>query len=119
MVLAICIHRILIKYCIVELDNGDMIYLKSFPSTKIGEFLKFAKEHRLIDKSLESIHATGGGAYKYNDLFEQEITPLGVKINKHDEMESMVNGMSFILNCGKESSFTFKQGEGKRFLPKD
>ena len=104
---------------LVELDNGDMIYLKSFPSVKIGEFLTFAKEHRLIDKNLESIHATGGGAYKYNDLFEQEVGSLGVKINKHDEMESMVNGMSFILNHGKESSFTFKQGEGKRILEKD
>ena len=47
-----------------------MIYLKSFPSTKIGEFIKFAKDYKLIDKDLESIHATGGGAYKYNDIFE-------------------------------------------------
>lgn len=47
-----------------------MIYLKQFPSTKIGEFIKFAKEHKLIDKDTESIHATGGGAYKYNYIFE-------------------------------------------------
>jgi hypothetical protein len=47
-----------------------MIYLKSFPSTKIHDFLKFAKEHKLIDKSLDAIQATGGGAYKYNHLFE-------------------------------------------------
>ena len=44
---------------------------------------------------------------------------MGIKVNKHDEMESMVNGMSFILNYGKESSFTFKEGEGKRLIPKD
>ena len=35
---------------IVELDNGDMIYLKSFPSSKIQEFINFAKEHKLVDE---------------------------------------------------------------------
>jgi pantothenate kinase len=34
-------------------------------------------------------------------------------------MESMVNGMSFILNYGKESAFTYKEGTGKIFMPRD
>jgi type II pantothenate kinase len=99
----VIIDRILI----VELDNGEMIYLKSFPSTKIGEFLTFAKEQRLVDSNTLQIHATGGGAYKYNDLMEKELTPLGIQIKKHDEMESLVNGMSFILNYGKQPAFTY------------
>lgn len=46
----------------VELENGDHIYLKSFQSNKIDEFIKFVKDNKLVDTT---IHATGGGAYKY------------------------------------------------------
>lgn len=57
----------------VELDNGEKIYLKSFPSTKIEEFIDFVKFHKLVEDGQSSIlHATGGGAYKYHDLFEKE-----------------------------------------------
>jgi pantothenate kinase len=63
---------------LVELSHGDTIYLKSFPSNRIQEFINFAKEILLIDKSTEHIHATGGGAYKYHDLFEREFGPLGI-----------------------------------------
>lgn len=59
------------------------------------------KEHKLVDENTRWIHATGGGAYKYNDLFEKEFGPMGVTLKKHDEMESLVNGMSFILNYAK------------------
>jgi pantothenate kinase len=55
-----------------------MIYLKSFPSAKIHEFIEFAKRYKLIDEETQFIHATGGGAYKYNDLFEKEFGPMGV-----------------------------------------
>lgn len=50
---------------IVELSNGDVIYLKSFPSNKIEEFFSFVKQHNLIDETVDKIHATGGGAFKY------------------------------------------------------
>lgn len=34
----------------VELANGDNIYLRSFPSAKIGEFLEFVNQNNLIDE---------------------------------------------------------------------
>lgn len=52
-------------------------------------------------------------------MFESEFGALGVKVNKHDEMESLVNGMSFILNYGKESAFTYTEGEGKKYIAKE
>lgn len=60
------------KYCTnlnqivktVELANGDEIFLRSFPSTKIHEFLDFVNENNLVDNG-GHIHATGGGSYKY------------------------------------------------------
>lgn len=51
----------------------------------------------LFDESLLRIHATGGGAYKYHDVFERELKGKNVKLVKHDEMESLVNGMAFLL----------------------
>jgi len=56
------------------------------------------KDHKLIDLDQEEtiIHATGGGAYKYADFFEKEFQGK-VKLEKHDEMSSLVNGMSFVL----------------------
>ena len=62
----------IVKLLLVELSNGDTIYLRSLPSQKIGDFVTQAKQLNLIDESLERVHATGGGAYKYSDLFEKE-----------------------------------------------
>lgn len=84
------------------------------PSHKIGEFVTQAKQLSLIDDSLERVHATGGGAYKYSSLFESEFSPLGIKLIKHDEMESLVNGMAFVTNYAKDPAFTFRTGEGKK-----
>jgi pantothenate kinase len=98
------------------LSNGDTIFLRSFPSEKIGEFLKMARQEELIDKSVERVHATGGGAFKYQEVFEKEIgtgSELGIKLVKHDEMETLVNGMSFVLNYAKDSAFNWIGGEKK------
>lgn len=35
-------------------------------------------------------------------------------MKKHDEMESLVDGMSFVLAHAKNSSYTFREGEGKK-----
>ena len=99
----------------IELENGDKIYLKSFESNKLIEFISFVKDHGLIeeDQSEVTIHATGGGAYKYQDLIDKEFNG-NVKLNKYDEMQSLVDGMSFVLTCAKNSSYTYREGEGKK-----
>lgn len=38
--------------------------------------------------------ATGGGAYKYADLFKER---LGVSLEKEDEMDCLVAGANFLL----------------------
>jgi len=68
--------------------------LKSFKSNEIETFFDFVKEHDLAETS---IHATGGGAHKYADLFDREFASKGVQVHKHDEMASMVNGLAFVL----------------------
>ena len=60
------------------------------------------KTNNLVDKT---IHATGGGAYKYNDLFEHEFVNNEVKVKKHDEMSSLVNGMTFLTNYANNPTY--------------
>jgi len=85
----------------------------------VQEFIDFVKHHKLlepesgIDESV--IHATGGGAYKYHDLFQKEFEGK-VKMCKHDEMQSLVDGMSFVLSFAKNPSYTLKTGEGKKII---
>jgi pantothenate kinase len=62
-----------------------------------------------VDETTERIHATGGGAYKYAKQFDEHFSHLNLKVIKHDEMESMVNGMSFVLQHAKEHSFTYNE----------
>lgn len=54
-------------FFLVDLENGDKIFLKSFNSNKIIEFIDFVKHHNLLEEQdgKAIIHATGGGAYKY------------------------------------------------------
>ena len=58
--------------CAVELANGDKLYLRSFHSNRIEEFVDFVKRNDLLSNNCGRIHATGGGAYKYEDMFEEE-----------------------------------------------
>ena len=88
---------------LVELANGESIYLKSFNSNQIESFVDFVRSNNLAE---ERIHATGGGAYKYAELFDREFTQQGIEVLKHDEMASMVNGLSFILKYANRSSFS-------------
>lgn len=41
--------------------------------------------------------ATGGGAYKYADLFRER---LGINVDKKDEMDCLVAGANFLLKVG-------------------
>ena len=47
-------------------------------------------------------------------MFESELKNHNVEFIKHDEMESLVNGMAFLLQFSKNPSFYFKMGEGKK-----
>ena len=71
----------------------------------LEEEIKKAGEEQAV------IHATGGGAYKYSDLFEKEFDGR-VKLSKYDEMQSLVDGMIFVLSYAKNPSYTFREGEG-------
>lgn len=79
--------------------------MKTFASNRVEDFFEFVKDNDLLEAN-DRVHATGGGSYKYQHLFDQYFTPLGVTMSKHDEMQSLVNGMSFVLQCAKSPGYT-------------
>ncbi|KHG02710.1 hypothetical protein F383_25888 [Gossypium arboreum] len=59
--------------------------------------------------------ATGGGAYKFADLFKER---LGVSIDKEDEMDCLVAGANFLLKAIRHEAFTHMEGH-KEFVQID
>lgn len=54
-----------------------------------------------------TIHATGGGAYKYQEHFLKHFGS-DIKVNKYDEMASLVNGLSFVLQYALKPTFSME-----------
>lgn len=85
--------------------SGRLHFLK-FETSKISECIEFISSKRLQhygDQGDEApagdkhiVKATGGGAFKFSDLFKEK---LGIILDKVDEMSSLVAGANFLLKC--------------------
>ncbi|KAG2707575.1 hypothetical protein I3760_05G153400 [Carya illinoinensis] len=101
------------------------LHFAKFETTKINDCLEFIQKNQLhlggcqhlqsspIDKTV--IKATGGGAYKYADLFEEK---LGICLDKEDEMDCLVAGANFLLKGIHQEAFTYMDGQ-KEFVQID
>ncbi|KAL7091692.1 hypothetical protein ACP275_12G120600 [Erythranthe tilingii] len=97
--------------------SGKLHFLK-FETTKISECMKFISTKRLQeygDKDDEAsasdkniIKATGGGAFKFADLFKEK---LGIILDKVDEMSCLVAGANFLLKAVHQEAFTYLDGQ--------
>ncbi|KAJ6431146.1 hypothetical protein OIU84_018611 [Salix udensis] len=109
--------------------NGRLHFAK-FETTKINDCLKFISANKLLlgvkvnsgfqhqenptnDRSF--IKATGGGAYKFSDLFKEK---LGISLEKEDEMDCLVTGADFLLKAVNHEAFTYLNGQ-KEFVQID
>ncbi|KAK4854198.1 hypothetical protein QYF36_020403 [Acer negundo] len=61
------------------------------------------------------IKATGGGAFKFADLFKER---LGVGLDKEDEMDCLLAGANFLLKAIRHEAFTQMEGR-KEFVQID
>ncbi|KAE8023473.1 hypothetical protein FH972_009163 [Carpinus fangiana] len=101
------------------------LYFVKFETSKINDCLEFIQNKQLhlggyrhleappIDKTI--IKATGGGAYKYADLFKEK---LGISLDKEDEMDCLVGGVNFLLKAVHQEAFTYMDGQ-KEFVQID
>uniref|UniRef100_A0A2N9ILK8 pantothenate kinase n=1 Tax=Fagus sylvatica TaxID=28930 RepID=A0A2N9ILK8_FAGSY len=101
------------------------LHLMKFETRNINDCIDFIQTKQLhlggfrhheappIEKTI--IKATGGGAYKYTDLFEEK---LGICLDKEDEMDCLVAGANFLLKAVHQEAFTYMDGQ-KEFVQID
>ncbi|XP_042062941.1 pantothenate kinase 1-like [Salvia splendens] len=98
-------------------SRGKLHFLK-FETSKISECINFISSKHLQhygdqdDKDLASdeniVKATGGGAFKFADLFKEK---LGIVLDKVDEMSCLVAGANFLLKAVNHEAFTYTDGQ--------
>ncbi|CAN0830170.1 Pantothenate kinase 2 [Linum grandiflorum] len=108
---------------------GGRLHFVKFETTKINECLEFISSKQLHCCGVDAgnglpgsaanrnavIKATGGGAYKFTDLFKER---LGVSLDKEDEMDCLVAGANFLLKAIRHEAFTHMEGQ-KEFVQID
>ncbi|KAJ0048912.1 hypothetical protein Pint_15450 [Pistacia integerrima] len=108
---------------------GGRLHFVKFETTKINECLDFIHSKQLHNGGIDATHwnskglandnavikATGGGAYKFTDLFKER---LGVTLDKEDEMDCLVAGANFLLKAIRHEAFTHMEGQ-KEFVQID
>ncbi|XVF50319.1 hypothetical protein PTKIN_Ptkin04bG0087400 [Pterospermum kingtungense] len=108
---------------------GGRLHFVKFETRKLNECLDFISSKQLHCGRIDSynwnsdapanenavIKATGGGAYKFTDLFKER---LGVSIDKEDEMDCLVAGANFLLKAIRHEAFTHVEGH-KEFVQID
>lgn len=103
------------------------LHFVKFETTKINDCLEFISSNQLSthgdapDKKQHSagsrnlIKATGGGAFKFAELFMER---LGIILDKVDEMDCLVAGANFLLKANNQEAFTYMNGH-KEYLQID
>ncbi|KAL9664102.1 hypothetical protein QQ045_019499 [Rhodiola kirilowii] len=102
------------------------LHFARFETSKINDCVEFIQSklqgrEDTCGKSMSSaryksiIKATGGGAYKFTDLFKEK---LGISLDKEDEMDCLVSGANFLLKAAHQEAFTFLNGR-KEFVQID
>ncbi|KAF5182661.1 Pantothenate kinase [Thalictrum thalictroides] len=108
---------------------GGRLHFVKFETRKVNECLDFIYSKQLHRGGIDPrgwssetqvnenaiIKATGGGAYKFADMFKER---LGVSIEKEDEMDCLVAGANFLLKAIRHEAFTHMEGQ-KKFVQID
>ncbi|CAN8241000.1 unnamed protein product [Cochlearia groenlandica] len=101
--------------------KGKLCFAK-FETRKIDDCLDFIRSHRScvehsngISRDMLCVKATGGGAFKFADLFKEK---LGIVFDKEDEMHCLVGGVNFLLKTVPREAFTYLDGQ-KEFVEID
>lgn len=73
-------------------ELGGRFHFLTFRSEQMERFVRLMEEHEL-HKGMKEIFTTGGGAYKYADLFRER---LGVVLQPVDELGVVVKGIAWL-----------------------
>ncbi|XP_022151110.1 pantothenate kinase 1 isoform X2 [Momordica charantia] len=95
------------------------LHFAKFETSKIDDCIAFingkqpgSQHPKDLDSDKIVVKATGGGAYKFADLFKEK---LDFCLNKEDEMDCLVAGANFLLKAVHQEAFTYIGGQ-KEFV---
>ncbi|XP_072026910.1 pantothenate kinase 3-like isoform X2 [Amphiura filiformis] len=71
--------------------HGSLHFIR-FPTTSMNLFLDMVKEKNLSSLA-DTVHATGGGAYKFEKDFNEIVQ---LQLCKHDELNCVIRGIHYI-----------------------
>lgn len=99
---------------LVYFESGKLNFVK-FETRRLDECLNFVQSKKLLNglptgssTANRVMKATGGGAFKFADIFKDR---LGVSLDKLDEIDSVVAGANFLLKELPGESFTHMNGK--------
>uniref|UniRef100_A0A2P2NY84 pantothenate kinase n=1 Tax=Rhizophora mucronata TaxID=61149 RepID=A0A2P2NY84_RHIMU len=101
------------------------LHFAMFETSKINDWIEFISSKELHVGGFQHyqdpvsnkkfIKATGGGAYKFANLFKEK---LGITLDKEDEMDCLVTGANFLLKAVHQEAFIYMDGQ-KEFVQID
>lgn len=98
------------------LGYGGNLHFIRFPTDQMDKFLNLVKEKQ-FSSVIDVVHATGGGAYKFESLFSSK---LQIQLNKLDELACLIRGIHFIdQNCVFNECFSITNTQGSEPIQKE
>ncbi|XP_073964297.1 pantothenate kinase 3 fbl [Choristoneura fumiferana] len=82
----------------LQMDNVSLrgrrgtLHFIRFPTTEVGAFLQLARSKGMA-ALVNTIYATGGGAYKFEENFIKEVN---MRLSKLDELDALIAGLLFV-----------------------
>lgn len=102
--------------------GSHKLKFKTVETEKIDKFIQLL--HHIIAKYNSGnyedtrIVATGGGAFKFQELLDTEFSQLGKPIVQFDEMACLIKGLDFFIHEIDNEIFTYNDTEGFATVPK-
>lgn len=116
--IAIDIGGSLIKVVYSPLDS-QVIHFATVETAKVSKLLELLddviQEHNSGDFSSTQIVATGGGAFKYNDLIIETFPGIH-SYTKFEEMQGLAKGLDFFIHQVPDEVFTYSDHEGEKIV---
>ncbi|TDH70705.1 hypothetical protein CCR75_005294 [Bremia lactucae] len=90
-----------LKMVVPEL--GGTIHFVNFPTIKMDDITEFVRR-RFFHRYIKKIACTGGGAFKFSQLFQSR---LGIELVKTDEMDALIQGLNYVLQYARGECYRF------------
>ena len=101
--------------CADEATLGGRLHFQVFETSRIHECIEFIRTNGLHKGSVDpmggqtprKVKATGGGAFKFAQLFEEQ---LGVVFDKEDEIACVISGANYLLHSIRDEAYVHYEG---------